>query len=219
MHKLYFAPGACSFVPHVALEVIQAATGEAFETQIVRLHKGEQKSPDYLALNPDGVVPTLIAEGRPLTQIVAICEYLDRKYPTLGLLPAGAAQRTEAFSLLGWINSTAHPAFTHVFMPFKFADDEAARAEIKRFGLNVYRGYLERMQTRVAQARPFLFGDRLSLVDVYALVLFRWGGLGGIDPDHLPVYQAYVGRVAAEAPVATALAREGTPLNMFKKPA
>ena len=218
MHKLYFAPGACSFVPHVALEAIKAATGEAFETQIVRLHKGEQKTPDYLALNPDGVVPTLIAEGRPLTQIVAICEYLDRKYPTLGLLPAGAAQRAEAFSLLGWINSTAHPAFTHVFMPFKFADDEAARAEIKRFGLNVYRGYLERMQTRVAQAGPFLFGDRLSLVDIYALVLFRWGGLGGIDPDHLPVYQAYVGQVAAEAPVAAALAREGTPLNMYKKP-
>ena len=218
MHKLYFAPGACSFVPHVALEIILAATGAAFETQIVKLHKGEQKTPDYLALNPDGVVPTLIAEGRPLTQIVAICEYLDRKYPTLGLLPADAAQRAEAFSLLAWINSTAHPAFTHVFMPFKFADDEAARAEIKRFGLNVYRGYLERMQTRVAQARPFLFGDRLSLVDIYALVLFRWGGLGGIDPDDLPVYQAYVGRVAAEAPVAAALAREGTPLNMFKKP-
>ena len=49
-------------------------------------------------------------------------------------------------------------------------------------------------------------------------MLFRWGGLGGIDPDTLPVYQAYVGRVAAEAPVVAALAREGTPLNMYKKP-
>ena len=44
MIKLYYGAGACSFVPHVALEMIQAATGEAFEPQMVKLHKGEQRS-------------------------------------------------------------------------------------------------------------------------------------------------------------------------------
>jgi glutathione S-transferase len=79
--ELYFAPGACSFVPHVALEAIKAATGQDFEPKMVKLHKGEQKSPGYLAINPNGQVPVLVVDGRPLNQIVAISEFLDRSFP------------------------------------------------------------------------------------------------------------------------------------------
>jgi glutathione S-transferase len=50
--ELYFAPGACSFVPHAGLESIKAATGEPFEPKLVKLHKGEQRTPEYLAMNP-----------------------------------------------------------------------------------------------------------------------------------------------------------------------
>jgi glutathione S-transferase len=57
MLKLYFAPGACSFVPHVALETIKAATGAEFEAALVKLHKGKQTTPEYLAINPNGQVP------------------------------------------------------------------------------------------------------------------------------------------------------------------
>ncbi|MBP8898272.1 MAG: glutathione S-transferase N-terminal domain-containing protein, partial [Sulfuritalea sp.] len=81
MMKLYYGPGACSFVPHVGLEAIKAATGEDFEAQSVKLHKGEQRTPEYLAMNPLGLVPVLVDEGRVLTQIVAICDYLDRGFP------------------------------------------------------------------------------------------------------------------------------------------
>ena len=62
MMKLYYGPGACSFVPHVGLEAIKAATGEDFESQSVKLHKGEQQTPDYLALNPLGLVPVLVVD-------------------------------------------------------------------------------------------------------------------------------------------------------------
>jgi glutathione S-transferase len=54
--KLYFAPGACSFVPHVLLE----ASGAAFEPVMVKLHKGEQQSPEYRAINPRAQVPVLV---------------------------------------------------------------------------------------------------------------------------------------------------------------
>ena len=74
--KLYYGPGACSFVPHVGLEAIKAATGEDFGTQALRLHKGEQHAPEYLALNPLGLVPVLVVDGKPLSQIVAICDDL-----------------------------------------------------------------------------------------------------------------------------------------------
>ncbi|HEY7240454.1 MAG TPA: glutathione S-transferase N-terminal domain-containing protein, partial [Burkholderiales bacterium] len=72
--ELYFAPGACSFVPHVGLE----AAGLSFEPKLVKLHRGESRTPEYLAMNPNGQVPVLVVDGRPLTQIVAICEYIDR---------------------------------------------------------------------------------------------------------------------------------------------
>lgn len=218
MLKLYYGPGACSFVPHAALEAIKAATGEDFELQVVRLHKKEQATPEFLAINPDGQVPVLIVDGKPLTQILAICEFLDRRHPTLGLLPADPVRRSEAFSLMAWMNNTAHPTFTHVFMPFKFSDDEAAQGAMKRFNVEAYRGILARLQQRVAGASPWLFGEALSFADIYALVLFRWGGLAGIDPDGYPAYRAFVERVAAVPAVAAALAREGAPLNMYRKP-
>ena len=219
MHKLYYGVGACSFVPHAALEAIKAATGEPFEIQAVKLHKGEQKSPEFLAINPNGQVPVLLIDGEPLTQITAISDYLDRRYPQLGLMPADPLERTRAMSLIAWMNNTAHPTFTHVFMPFKFTDNEAAQGEIKRFNLARYRTLLEHIQGLVDKARPWLFGAKMGVADRYSLVLFRWGGLAGIDPDTLPVYKAFVERVAAEPPVAAALAREGAPLNMYKKPA
>src|SRR5204863_7208860 len=82
--QLYYAPGACSFVPHVALEAAKAE----FEPKLVKLHKGEQKTPEYLALNPNGQVPVLVVDGRALTQIMAIVAYLVRQFPDAGLLPA-----------------------------------------------------------------------------------------------------------------------------------
>jgi glutathione S-transferase len=219
MLKLYFGPGACSFVPHVALELIKAATGEDFETQLVKLHKGEQRTPEFLALNPSGQVPVLLVDGKPLTQIIAICDWLDRRHPQIGLLPAESWTRAEAMSLFAWMNSAVHTTFTHVFMPFHFAEDEAAKKEVQRVALATYRGHLERLQARVAQAAPYLFGANLTVLDAYALTLFRWGGLGGIDPADFPVYRAYVQRIAEVPAVAAALARERVPLDMYKKAA
>jgi glutathione S-transferase len=219
MLKLYFAPGACSFVPHFALEAIKAATGEDFEPQMVKLHKGEQRTLEYLAINPNGQVPVLIADGKPLTQIIAICGYLDSRYPQVGLLPADPLARADAMSLFAWMNNTVHPTFTHVFMPEHFADDEAAKKEIQRVGLANFRKYLERIQARVEKAAPFLFGAKPTVLDAYALTLFRWGGLGGIDPAGYPVYRDWVQRTAQQPALAAALARERVPLDMYKKAA
>jgi glutathione S-transferase len=216
MLKLYYAPGACSFVPHVGLEAIKAATGEDFEPVLVKIHKGEQRTPEYLALNPMGQVPTLVVDGEPLTQIVAICDYLDRRAPQAGLLPVEAWPRAQAMSLLAWMNNTVHPTFTHVFMPEKFAETESGRAEVKRFNASLYRTYLERIAMFVAKADPFWLGARLSILDAYALTLFRWGGLFGIDPASFPGYPSYIERVAAAPPVAATLARERVPLNLYK---
>jgi glutathione S-transferase len=212
MLQLYFAPGACSFVPHVALE---AANAE-FEPKLVKLHKGEQKTPEYLALNPNGQVPVLVVDGKPITQIVAICDYLDRAFPSARLLPHEPGTRAQALSQLAWMNNTVHPTFTHFFRPEYFAQSEAARAEIKGQAVEQFRRHLERIQGWVSQADPFWHGERISVHDAYAFVFLRWGGIVGIDPKSLPRYHAYIERVIQAPPVAAALARERIALDTYK---
>ena len=217
MNTLYFAPGACSFVPHVALELVKEATGEDFEAKLVKLHKGEHKTPEYLALNPNGQVPVLVADGKALSQIVAVCDYIDRRYPKAGLLPVEPWARAQALSQLAWMNNTVHPTFTHFFRPTDFTDDEAAQAAIKRFAVQKYRGLLERIQEWTRAAAPFWFGARPSFHDAYAFTLLRWGGIAGVDIKSLPQYYAYVNERVLKAPaVAAALARERVQLELPK---
>ena len=140
--ELYFAPGACSFVPHAGLEAIRAASGQEFTPKLVKLHKGEHKTPEYLQMNPNGQVPVLVVDGKPLTQIVAICDFLDRSFPQAGLLPTEPWARSQALSQLAWMNSTPHTTFTRVFFPERFAESEAARTEVKQKAAETFRGYL-----------------------------------------------------------------------------
>ena len=214
--ELYFAPGACSFVPHVSLEAIKAATGQAFEPKLVKLHKGEQRTPEYLAMNPNGQVPVLVVDGKPLNQIVAICEFLDRGFPKAGLLPAEPWARAQALSQLAWMNSTVHPTFTHVFRAAEFAESEAAQADVKKVAAAKFRKYLERIQGWIAGAGSYWHGERITPHDSYAFTLLRWGGYAGIDPKSLPGYLAYLERVMAAAPVAAALERERVKLDTYK---
>ena len=216
MLKLYYGSGACSFVPHVGLEAIKAASGEEFEAQPVKLHKVEQQSPEYLALNPLGLVPVLVVDGQALNQILAICDYLDRRFPQAGLLPVDSWARAQAISTFAWMNNTVHPTFTHIFRTQKFADDEAAQAEVRRKAKDTFRAQLERIQGMAEKAAPYLLGDKLSFIDAYALVFLRWAGMAGIDPAGLPAYQAYVRNLAESPPVAAAIAREGIKLDTYQ---
>ena len=136
--KLYFAPGACSFVPHSLLET----TGAPFEAVMVKLHKGEQNEPAFRAVNPRGQVPVLVDGDKVVTQILAIIQYLDAKFPEQQFLPRELLARTRVLETLAWMNNTVHPTFTHVFMPQKFAGTPEAQAELKSFNAKAYAGYL-----------------------------------------------------------------------------
>ncbi len=208
--ELYFAPGACSLVPHAGLEAVKATSGQDFAPQLVKLHKGEQKTPEYLAMNPNGQVPVLKVDGRPLTQIVAICDFLDRNFPKTNLLPKDPWARSQALSQLAWMNSTPHTTFTRVFFPERFAESEAARAEVKRKAADIFRDYLERLQELVKE-QPFGV-----LQDAYAFTLLRWGGYAGIDPASFAALKSHVEAAMKSGPLAAALERERTKLDTYK---
>ena len=214
--KLYFAPGACSFVPHALLET----AGADFEPVMVKLHKRENYEPEYQAINPRSQVPVLVDGEQVITQIVAIVSHLHDRFPQCGFLPREALARTRVLETLAWMNNSVHPTFTHVFMPEKFADSAQAQAEIKAFSAAQYGrmlGEIEAMaRTAADQGQPWLAGDQFGPLDAYALTLLRWGGLAGHDPQGFPQLWALVQRAAQLPAVARVIERERLKLNVYK---
>jgi len=106
MLTLYFAPGSSSFAAHIALHEV----GAAFEARPLSFAKKDMRSPAYLALNPEGKVPTLLVDGRTLTEVAGILFYLARTFPDAKLLPGDAEGDAQAVSWMSFIASTLHPA-------------------------------------------------------------------------------------------------------------
>lgn len=214
--KLYYAPGACSFVPHVLLEM----SGANFEPTLVKLHKGEQYNEDYKLLNPRSQVPVLVHDANVITQIVAITQYVDMLFPGQHFLPTGHLARAQALSTFAWMNNTVHPTFTHIFMPNKFTDQPEAQAAIKQHAIGQFRTMLGDLQALVSKkneaGHTWLAGEHFSPLDAYALTLTRWGTIAGIGPEVHPELWAFVEQVAAVPAVARVIERERLQLNMAK---
>jgi glutathione S-transferase len=106
MLTLYMAPGSSSMAVHIALQEI----GVPFETKLMSFQKKDMKSPAYLALNPEGAVPMMQIDGRPLTQVAACLFYLAKRHPEAKLLPEGDIEaEAQAVSWMSFIASGIHP--------------------------------------------------------------------------------------------------------------
>ena len=107
MLTLYFSPGSSAMATHIALHEI----GVPFEAKPLSFAKREQYSPEYLAINPEGKVPTLLIDGRPLTEVAATLYYLAKRYPEAKLWPEGGIEEeAQAISWMSFIAATIHPA-------------------------------------------------------------------------------------------------------------
>jgi glutathione S-transferase len=110
MLTLYFAPGSSSMAVHIALHEI----GIAFEGKPMSFRNKDMSAPDYLKLNPEAKVPTLVVDGRPLTEVAAILYYLAKRYPDAELLPRNDIEAdAQALSWMSFAASTLHPARRH----------------------------------------------------------------------------------------------------------
>lgn len=178
MLTLYLAPGASSMAPHVALREV----GAEFELRPLSLARREQRDPAFLAINPEGKVPTLLVEGRPLTEVAGILFYLARRFPEAGLMPAGDAEaEAQVVSWMSYIAATIHPA--------RRAGQEAARAV-----------------WTVAEARlgdrPWVVGDRMSVADIHLFRLFwRFRNWAGLEPEAFPRLTGHHDRMMARPAV------------------
>jgi len=106
MLKLYFSPSTSSLATHIAL----IETGAEYELVPKLLAKEEQKKPDFLAINPEGKVPTLITDGgNVLTEVAATLYYIAKKHPASGLWPEGDLEaEAQVISWMSFVASTMH---------------------------------------------------------------------------------------------------------------
>jgi glutathione S-transferase len=130
MLTLYFAPGASSMAAHIALHEI----GCPFEARPVSFHKNETRSDRFLAINPEGKVPALLIDGRPLTEVAGILFYLARAYPEARLMPANEPEaEARVVSWMSFVAATVHPArrqgLEHAMKIYQLADARLGGAD------------------------------------------------------------------------------------------
>lgn len=133
--KFYMTPGSCSTGIHILLEEI----GLIFEAYIVNLVKGDHLKPEYLAINPNGTIPTLVRDdGVALTDFVSIATWLAEAYPRRRLLPDDIASKERAFETLGFCTRHIHgDGFRRVFTPERYATKETSVEKIVAQGRKI----------------------------------------------------------------------------------
>lgn len=197
--KLYFAPGACSLSPHIALR----ETDQPFElVQVDTKTKKTKAGDDFLAVNPNGMVPVLVLDnGEVLTEGPAIVQYIADKKPN-GLIPAaGSAERYRVLEWLNYITAEIHKAFTPLFKP----DTPEEYRTISRSNLATRFGFLD---GKLA-GRQFLTGDTFTVADAYLFTVVNWSKFQNIDIAKWPNLKAFMDRVAARPKVQEAMQAEG----------
>ena len=199
--KFYMLSGACSIVGNVALEWAGA------EFELVKLDFAATKTPEFLAKNPQGSVPFLEDGDFTLSQNTAILQYIADKYPQAHLFGKGnAEQQAKAHQWLGMVNADIHSKFSILFGPQRFAESEAAQAEVVAAAKKLLQGLFAAVDTHL-NGRKYL-ADELTIADVYLLVVPNWAAYKEVDLSACKNLQALHARVVADAAVAKVLAQQ-----------
>jgi glutathione S-transferase len=180
MLTLYFAPGSSSFAVHIALHEI----GVAFEGRPMSFTKNDMRAPEYLALNPEGKVPTLLIDGRVLTEVAAILYYLAKRFPDAELLPRDDSEAdAQALSWMSFAASTLHPA--------------------RQRGLDHAKEVWGIADRRLGQGWPL---GRYSIADIHLFRLYwRFANSLKPPPEEFPNLTAHYARMMARPAVQHAI--------------
>lgn len=197
--KLYYAPGACSLAPHIALE----ETGLPHDLVKVDLMKHTlADGTDFRSINPKGYVPFVqLDDGSSLSEASVILQYVaDRKPGTLAPV-FGTAERWHLMEWLAFIATEVHKGFAPLWNP---ATPPEVRERTKQALGNRF-SYIE----KTLAAQPFLGGATFSIADAYLFTTVNWSGMLKLDLTPWPALVAFQQRVAARPGVQRALKAEG----------
>lgn len=198
--KLFYAPGACSISPHIAL--CEAGIAHTIEKVDLRAKKTESGA-DYLPINPKGYIPALqLDSGEVLVEGATIVQYIADQNPESGLAPkAGTMERYRLQEWLTFISTELHKGFSPLFnaaMP-----DEAKKIFRDRLALRWT--YVE----KELAGKDYLMGSGFTVADGYLYNMTRWAKRVEMDLSGHPNVTAFIARVEARPKVIEALKAEG----------
>jgi glutathione S-transferase len=204
MIKLFYAAHACSLASHITLE----EAGAAYETVRIDFAGGEQRRPEYLAINPKGRVPALVTDRGILTETPAILAFIAQSFPQAALAPLDdpfAFAEVQAFN--SYLCSTVHVAHAHGRRGSRWADDPAAIAEMKRKvpeSVGACFALIERDMLK----GPWVMGETYTICDPYLFTVAEWLEGDGVDVARLPRVIAHRERMSERPAVRKAIAQE-----------
>jgi len=202
---LYYSPGAASMAVHWML----IAIGTPFELRLVDIDTGAQNAPDYLRLNPSGRVPTLVIDGLPYTESAALLMLLAERHPEASLAPAvGTPDRAKWLEQMIYLANTLLPAMRDWFYAAK--DGEPAGADgVKALARHRIEHAWDSLDGMLATGAPYILGDKLSTVDLLAVMLMRWSRNMPRPATNWPNFGSYIARMRALPSFIELNAREG----------
>ncbi len=209
MLKLFYSPGACSLVSHIALE----EAGATYEAVSLSLADGDQAKPEYLAINPHSRVPALVIDGRPITENIAILNFVADTFGAEGSVPRGdafAAAKCNAH--LGWLASTVHISFAQIFRPGRFVPDEALSEAVQQGGRAALKEHFEEIDSLCGDG--WVLGD-YTAVDSYFITFYRWALRLGFDMSGYSRWAALVARALERPAILRTLDLEGLKPSEF----
>ena len=205
MYTLYWSPGAASLCVHWMLIEL----GEPHELRKLDIEAGDHRKPEYLHLNPNGLVPTLVVEGKPLFESAALLMLLAERHPAAGFAPpAGSANRGPYTTWMFHLSNTIQSAFRSWFYPDQTAGP-AATESVKSTVRGVIESGWNRVEAQIAAGGPYLIGDRVSAADFLATMLMRWSRNMPKPATEWPALADYIARMKSRPSFKALYEREG----------
>ncbi|MGA9089794.1 MAG: glutathione S-transferase family protein [Bradyrhizobium sp.] len=204
MMKLYYAAHTCALASHIALE----DSGAEYSTLRINFAANQQRSPEYLAINPKGRVPALVTERGILTETPAILAFIAQGFPAAKLAPLddpfGFAE-VQAFN--SYLCSTLHVAHSHRMRGYRWADDPAAIAAMQRKVPDSVGACYELIESKMLRG-PWVMGDNYTICDPYLFTLAQWMEGDSVDPARFPKVSDHRSRMSERAAVRKAIAEQ-----------
>ena len=204
MLTFYFAPGSCALASLIALE----ESGLAYERRRLNLANGDQRQPDYLAINPKGRVPALVTDRGVLTENIAIMAYIAQIVPAAKLAPLDDPfEFAQMQSFNSYIVSTVHVNHSHKGRGYRWTDDAAAIETMKAKVPQTMTESFALIEDKMLKG-PWVMGEQYTVADGYLFTMEKWLPGDGVDIKQFPKVNAHYERMLERPAVQKALAIE-----------
>lgn len=194
--QLFYAPNTISMSVAIALQ----EAGLEHELTLVGFAKGQQTSPKYLAKNPKGRVPTLIADGQILTETGALLEYIAALVPERNLVPTGPILAAKMRSVIFYLASTMHINHAHKMRGHRWADNQTSFDDMTAKVPETMAAAATYIEEECLKG-PFLLGAVFSLADIYLFNVCTWLAGDGVTVSNYPKITAHMAMMETRSSV------------------